>query len=131
MRKITITRENRKFVGCMIDYLCVLDMSVADFTQLRDNAIALAENDAAEWKAIRRRNWIIYKSDRIVPISNGQKISVDIDKQDHQLWVAAETSTGWAFSNQASTGGGDSDASFIIKTHYSFVEGTSLLLEGK
>ena len=131
MRKITITRENRKFVGCMIDYLCVLDMSVEDFTQLRDNAIAHAENYDAEWKAIRRRNWMAYKSDQIIPISNGQTISIEIDKQDHQLWIAAETSTGCTNSNQVSIGGGDSDATFIIKTLYSFVEGTSLLLEEK
>ena len=126
MRRITIARQKSKFVGCLIDFLCALDMRKEDFTQLRDNASALAEENDAEWKAIRHRNWMAFKAERISPISNGKSIFVAIDGQDHNLWIAAETSTGWIFSNQASIACGDSDVTFIIKTNYSFMKGTSL-----
>ena len=121
MRRIIIEREKVKFVGRLINYDCFLNV----------NKEVFEENLKRAWENSRdgehdEDEEVISFFDNLqsIPVSNGKSISIEIDEQQNELFVAA----GHSVSNLQTIEVGNSDVSFFIKTNYSWTKGMVIIL---
>ncbi len=113
MRKIKITRENKKLVGRLIKYYCVLNCSIEKFKEYVELEEKYELNDPS----------------KIISISNGKSITIDINDEKNEMYIVAFTSTGVVFSNLIIIDDNCKHKSYFIQTNYSFSKGTSLFLQ--
>lgn len=114
MIEIKITREKKKLVGCLINYYCVLNFSIEKLK---------------EYVEFEERYYALNDSSKIIPISNGKTITIDITEEENEMYIVAFTSTDVVFSNLIIIDNNCDHKSYFIQTNYSFVKGTSLMIQ--
>ena len=117
MRYVTITRERAKFVGCLAKYECYLNVNKEVFEQYIERVQEDEHSEDEELNAF-------FESLDYVAISNGKSVSIEIDEQQHELFVAC----GPSVSNLQIIEASSSDVSYSIKTNYSWTKGIQLTL---
>ena len=117
MRYVTITREKVKFVGCLVKYECYLNVNKEIFEQYIEQARKDEHSEDEEINAF-------FNSLNYISITNGKSVSIEIDEQQNELFVAC----GASVSNLQIIEAGNSDVSYSIKTNYSWRKGIRLTL---
>ena len=140
MRRVKIKRMKTKFVGIWIEYWCVFGFEKDTFMEYFASQEEADDGDEREYAQINSGKGRLYIASqdgngypvreylRAVPVRNGKTVEIEMNEQADSLFIFASTSSGAAFSDQATIPAGRSDVSYAIKTHYSVKTGTALVL---
>ena len=111
MRHVIIERDKVKFVGRLTNYDCFLNVNKVESEEYLKRAWENSRNGQHD-----EDEEVISFFDNLqsTPFSNGKSISIEIDEQQNELFVAA----GHSVSNLQTIEAGNSDVSFFIKTNY-------------
>jgi len=103
MGDITVTRV-KSFVGAVIKYFCVLNMSESDFNK---------HVGAQEKFTLGFKSDFLNDSTQICAVANGETVTIPLGDGENTLFVAAFTSTGRNYTNTVKVTAGKS---YSVKT---------------
>lgn len=126
MRRLMIKREKCKLFAIWADYWCVLNFDTDNFPPLCTKGIDCQDCDEyCEQISSNKEQLFIESSDEIgnrkliepiraVRIKNGKTVEIEIDDQEHEMFILFEA--GRIVSNKITIPAGCSDVSYSIKT---------------
>ncbi|MDR2546823.1 MAG: hypothetical protein LBC96_04835 [Lachnospiraceae bacterium] len=137
MRRIIIKREKCKLFAIWADYWCVLDFDMdkippqctkeRDCIDCEEYCERLASNRQRQLfieSCDEAGNKEIIENIQAVPIKHGKTVEIDIDSQEHEMFVLFET--GLIISNRTTIPAGCSDVSYSVKTEGGIVKKASI-----
>ena len=127
VRRLIIKREKCKLFAAWVNYWCVLDFDMdkipppctkeCDCIDCDEYCERLASNKQRQLfieSCDETGNTKIIETIKAVPIKNGRTIEIEMDNQEHEMFVLFET--GLVVSNKIIVPAGCSDVSYSIKT---------------
>ena len=112
MGKISVTRIKRGGGG-LINYYCILNMSKEEFTKGTNGDVVYSVRQATPEAVIKYRSqwWVGQKT--IIPIKNGETISIDLEDGINKMFIWTDTASGEIFSDEIEVSDGKS---YSVKT---------------
>ena len=129
MRRIVVKREKHPF-ALLVDYWCVLDFDVDKLPPPCPGVSDCIDCDVHRCLATNRQRQLVVQSRDeagnletietipAVAIGNGKTVEIEVDCQEHELYVLFET--GLVISNKVTIPAGSSDVSLSVKTDGGF-----------
>ena len=136
MRRLTIKREKCKLFAIWVNYWCVLDFDIDKIPPLCTKKIDCQDCDeyCEQISSSKGRLFIescdetgntkIIETIKAVPVKNGRTIEIEMDNQEHEMFVLFET--GQIISNKVTIPVGCSDVSYSVKTSGGIVKNLNI-----